>query len=220
LWIFGLLFLYFVIIKLTFILFDYSILYEDGIWRQLFLPSTFHRVVAFILFIIFLFIGAVLFICLILVTEMYITSPLELERIRFLNKIQKMLLIFFLLFILWWFSWTSVALNLEIFNQNAFAYTDGRTGKPNIWDLLFYIFALMTSAGYGELKALSSGAHILVMAVTSTGLVLLVIFVGAALSFESKSSKLRLLKLSRNRRLDSIFSRRKIRAKSTKVKLK
>lgn len=178
--------IYFVLVSLAIILFDYLILFKPRIWESSWFLN-FHESIAYIL----LTGGSILVSGLILVTIMYLSLPQELKRIRLENNIQKMILILFLLFILWWFLWTSVALNLEIFDQNTFAYTDGRTGIPKTLDFLFYFFALMTSAGYGELKPLSLGAHILVMLVTSTGLALLVIFVGAALSFESKSSKYR-----------------------------
>lgn len=178
---------YFVGVSLVIILFDYSILYEFEIWGQLSLLYTFHQFVAIVL----LTVGTILFSGLIIVTIMYLTFPQELKRIRLKNNIHRMTLILFLLFILWWFSWALAALNLEIFNQNAFVFADGRTGMPKQLDFVFYIFALMTSAGYGELKPLSFGAHIFVMLVTATGLALLIIFVGAALSFDSKSSKFR-----------------------------
>jgi len=129
--------------------------------------------------------GAILLVGLIAFTAIYLTLPHELKRINLHNNIQRMLIILFLLFILWWIFWASLAQNIDLMNQNAFAYVDGRTWKPSILDFLLYTFALMTSASYIELKPLSFGAHILVIAVTSTGLLLLVIFVGAALSDNS-----------------------------------
>ncbi len=129
--------------------------------------------------------GAILLAGLIVFTAIYLTLPHELKIINLHNNIQRMLIILFLLFILWWIFWASFAQNIDLMNQNAFAYVDGRTWKPNILDFLLYTFALMTSASYIELKPLSFGAHILVMTVTSTGLGLLVIFVGAALSDNS-----------------------------------
>lgn len=126
--------------------------------------------------------GGILLGNLIVFTAIYLILPHELKRINLHNNIQRMIVILFLLFIVWWIFWGSLAQNIVLWNQNAFAYVDGRTSKPNFSDLLFYSFALMTSASYIELKPLSFGAHILVMAVTSTGLGLLVIFVGAALS--------------------------------------
>lgn len=174
---------YSVILTLVIKLFDYySILYDPGIWRQFSFSITFDQFLAVILFIV----GAIpIFWGLIMITGMYLTSPRELERISLHNNIQKMLLILVLLFILWWFIWALAAQNLNFFDQNAFVYTDNRTGNPNLFDFLFYAFALLTTSGYGELKPLGFVAHILVMAVTITGLALLVIFVGAALSDKS-----------------------------------
>lgn len=129
--------------------------------------------------------GAQLLASLTIFTAIYLTLPQKLKRINLHNNIQRMIVILFLLFILWWIFWGSFAQNIVLLNQNAFTYIDGRTLKPNILDFLFYTFALMTSASYIELKPLSFGAHILVMAVTVTGLALLVIFVGVALSEKS-----------------------------------
>jgi len=148
---------------------------------------TFQQYVAFVL----LAQGALLLFGLTVFTVIYLTLPDELKRINLHNNIQRMILILFLLFILWWIFWGSLAQNIVLWNQNAFTYVDGRTWKPNILDFLFYTFALMTSASYIELKPLSFGAHILVMAVTITGLALLVIFVGVALSDKSPSIRRR-----------------------------
>jgi hypothetical protein len=142
---------------------------------------TIQQIVAFVL----LAQGALLLSFLTVFTAIYLTLPDELKRINLHNNIQRMIVILFLLFIFWWIFWGSFAQNLVLWNQNAFTYVDGRTWKPNILDFLFYTFALMTSASYIELKPLSFGAHILVMAVTITGLALLVIFVGVALSDKS-----------------------------------
>lgn len=135
--------------------------------------------------------GALLLSGLTVFTAIYLTLPDELKRINLHNNIQRMIVILFLLFILWWIFWGSLAQNIVLWNQNAFTYVDGRTWKPNILDFLFYTFALMTSASYIELKPLSFVAHILVMAVTVTGLALLVIFVGVALSDKSPRTRRR-----------------------------
>jgi len=147
------------------------------------LPSflTIQQFVAFVL----LSQGALLLSSLTVLSTIYLTLPDELKRINLHNNIQRMIVILFLLFILWWIFWGSLAQNIVLWNQNAFTYVDGRTWKPNILDFLFYTFALMTSASYIELKPMSFGSHILVMAVTVTGLALLIIFVGVALSDKS-----------------------------------
>lgn len=180
--------------KRLLIIFVYLILLISIILSLIFLPTidtkfgiqtplfpNIQQIVAFVL----LLQGALLLFGLTVFTAIYLTLPQELKRINLRNNIQRMIIILFFLFILWWIFWGILAQNIVFWNPNAFIYIDGRTCKPNILDFLFYTFALMTSASYIELKPLSFGAHILVMAVTVTGLVLLVIFVGAALSDKS-----------------------------------
>jgi len=181
--------------KRLLILFLYLILLISIILLLIFLPTiatkfgiqtpfSFFTIQQFVALVL-LAQGALVLSSLTVLTVIYLTLPDELKRINLYNNNIRMIVILFLLFILWWIFWGSFAQNIVLWNQNAFAYFDGRTWKPNFLDILFYTFALMTSASYIELKPLSFGAHILVMAVTVTGLALLIIFVSVALSYKS-----------------------------------
>lgn len=174
--------LYFLLTFLVGIIFD---LYKFGTQRPFFSPFSIQEIVA-----MGLYYGAILPMKGLFFSTAHYLLPYKLEQIH-LPRIERLIFMLFILFSSWWIFFAAFAQNMSLFNQHTFVYADGRTGKPNIFDFLFYIFALMTSAGYGELKPLSLGAHILVMLVTATGLALLIIFVGAALSIESKSSRVR-----------------------------
>jgi hypothetical protein len=130
---------------------------------------------------------------LIRLTYQYLTIPREVERVtlqlpRYVARsVIQASIVLGLMFIAWWIFHSLFLLNsntLDLaYNSKGFIFESGEEAVPQIGDFLFYSFALLTNSDYGDLQPVGMYSKFSVMMVTITSLVLLVLFVGAALSF-------------------------------------
>jgi hypothetical protein len=153
------------------------------------------------IFAIFLnvFIGLFTFAILLKVTLQYLFIPKELAVIRieaptYISRpVVRAAIVLALLFLAWWAFHAVCMLNLNACLQQTvhavgFCFANGSVTVPHIGDFLFYAFALMTSASYVELQPVDGVAKLYSMFVTTTSLLLLVVFANAALSSSGETS--------------------------------
>lgn len=128
---------------------------------------------------------------LIVLTLEYLFVPKELTHVRvqaptyIARPVVRAVIVLILLFLAWWVLHAILMQDWNLFlasgKQIGFRFADGNPARPQIGDFLFYAFALMTNASYIELQPVSFDAKLYTMFVTASGLLLLVVFVGAAL---------------------------------------
>jgi MFS family permease len=133
---------------------------------------------------------------LLLVTFQYLFIPKELGRVRIetpsylARPVVQASIVLCLLFLAWWVFHAFFMLNLNVYSTVngavGFHFSNGNVARPNIGDFLFYAFALMTNANYTELYPYDLSAKMYTMFVTATGLLLLVVFINAALSYRQE----------------------------------
>jgi hypothetical protein len=134
---------------------------------------------------------------LLILTFEYIFIPQELMAVRIeapsyvSRPVARASIILCLLFLAWWVFHALFMLNLNgfltIYHTTGFHFLDGSTATPQIWDFLFYSFALMTNANYSELQPGDFLAKFYTMFVIATGLTLFVVFLSVALSSPSET---------------------------------
>jgi hypothetical protein len=144
-------------------------------------------------------IGGFTFAILLKVTFQYLFIPKELAVIRieaptYISRpVVRAAIVLALLFLAWWAFHAVCMLNLNACLQQTgqdagFCFANGSVTVPHMGDFLFYAFALMTSASYAELQPVDGIAKLYSMFVTSTSLLLLVVFANTALSSPSETS--------------------------------
>lgn len=103
-------------------------------------------------------------------------------NIQGIEATARLILMLIALFSVWWVFYSSFAENLNMADPGAFAFVGGTQGTPEWDDFWFFTFATMTNASYIEIRPVSDYARLTVVAMTATGLALLVIFVGVGLA--------------------------------------
>lgn len=131
--------------------------------------------------ILLLFVGAVCGFGTFAATWIYL-KPSNVVALKFGDLVENTLVMLVTLFLMWWYLFAHLAQNLILARPGAFVFLDNTAIIPNVEDFMFYVFASMTNASYVELKPVGLYAHYLVAAMTSSGVLLFVLFVGVALS--------------------------------------